>query len=281
MYLLLLFLLAIQVSDAQTFDTRFLENIEKNRQLRKDVYKKFTDYEKKLHFEQTERHSLESALKKEQGKSKNFEKLSDNLNEQIAAPSKINDSLSKENGEMKKDLKQCEEKIKSLTDDQKLKEIETSNLNQDHQKLLKEKASFNKNFNDRLKVFLNGISNSEANEFVMIEESVQIPIENDRKRSYDVDSIDMSLIHENNPETKRQKIVDPPTNSCDPNNNPTNTQYVVHKTEPVEESQTCLDFQFFDDDHLIANADSTNIGIFFLHVSCLFSRFFYLSMLSS
>lgn len=210
-----------------------MKSIALTQRLKSEVSKKLADYEKELKFEQIERMSLEATIKRQRETRWNVEKKSLELAAQVAALTQLNESLSQDNGALKTDLQQSKKQIASLTDDLNSKDIRLNDLEKECQKLQKEKDSFNKKFNDRLRSFVNHFTFSEDKNCELtseseIEKAIQIP--NGDQRLAD---IDRPFIQEDGPSPKRQK-----TNSSDTSDNSTNDQNDVLKDEPVTDTQT-------------------------------------------
>lgn len=256
-----------------------MENIAKTQQLKNEVCDKFTDYEKQLKLEETQRLSLQLALKEEKENSRYFEeqltlevthrlsvesdiqeekgnsrhlekqlnekeKENQNLTEQVITLTQSNKSLSEENAKMTMELRQSNDKVESLVNDLNINETLLNDLNNDYQKLLMKKAAFNKNY-ERLKVFVNdltfpGAHNSNISPLDKTDDSVNIQKEN--KRSYEDEAST----------SKRLKPIDPIASSYDPND--------VSTFDYVEENELLQHSQPDCDEPMCANADSTNNG---------------------
>lgn len=236
-----------QVSEAQAFEIKFMDIIGKTHELNIEVYKKISDYEQKLTFEEKQGQLLKSSLQLEQKKCREFEMKSEELTEKIKTLTKLNESLAKENSEIKNEVEQCQGKVKGLLDDLNLKDIRLNDLDKKYQKLLKEKASFNKNLSDRLTAFVNGLSFSESDDFDITSvtenpENIEESAQNDNKRSCE------SPHHGDIQATKRQKTNDPLENS--PDDVSTDNQNYEEKYETVQDNETSLDVlttQMIDD----------------------------------
>lgn len=203
-------------------------------------------YIKQLKLAEIQRLSLESSLKAEEENFRNYEEMDQKLTEQVATLTQHNLSLSEENAKMTMELRQGNDKVKSLIDDLNMKETLLNDLDNDYQKLLKEKAAFNKNY-ERLKVFVNdltfpGTGNLDiVSDLDKTDDSVK-----ENKRSYEAE---VSSIH---PATKRLKSIDPLASASDPND--------VSAFDNAEENELLENSQPDCDQSMSANADYTNNG---------------------
>lgn len=192
-----------QISDAQAFDNEFMENISHAHQLKCKALDRFAEYERRLELEVDRCLFLESKLQKEK---------------------ELNESLSRQNDDLKKELNS--------------KESQLNELNKNYQK----SASFRKNFKDRLKNFINDMTHSDADssdqELVIDDVEESVPV-NNNKRQPTFDSC-VSSFEDDIPTAKRPKKIDP--NSTDANDVSTNDVQQDERVEFVVENQPDSDY---------------------------------------
>lgn len=184
-----------QILDA--FDIEYTAHISQAYQLKSKTLNRFMEYEKRSEFEAERRHSLTSELQKEVDKCRNLNAKNNDLSVEMASLTELNQTLSRQNDDMKNELNE---------------------LNKKYQMLVEEKASFRKNFEDRLKTFINDMTLSHAyssdQDSLVIDDLEELVQVNNNKRPLMSDS-SMSSSEDDKSAAKRPKKIDP--NSTDAN----------------------------------------------------------------
>ncbi|XP_037045862.1 transcriptional regulator ATRX homolog [Bradysia coprophila] len=196
--------------------------------IKKEVCQTIAAYKQKFELEAQQRLSLEVALRKEVKQRQSLEQQVKDLTGQV-------ETVSKERNDMKEELRQSQHNVKRLQDELNLKELEANDLNKQYQKLLKEKASFNKIFKDRLATFLNDVSFPDADNNLEIESDfLETSGQTDKKRSNGSDT--PSAQDESNTTSKRFKT----SNPSSPDSHASLTFEFVKESESVVEAQPIL-----------------------------------------